>query len=65
MIFFFFQNVTCREYNEVLDKDAAIMILKVCSLVGLFLIGLRCGFPNLGWLRLEIQLQAVNEAEYP
>lgn len=28
----FFQTLTCGEYNEVLDKEAAILILKVNNL---------------------------------
>lgn len=37
----FFQSLTCSEYNEVLDKEAAIIILKVDDL---FLLNCMCMF---------------------
>lgn len=31
-----FQNLACQEYNEVLHKDAAIMIIKVQLIIDIF-----------------------------
>jgi hypothetical protein len=53
--FLFFQSLTCSEYNEVLDREAAILIMKVNKMLyacWIYILRLQshCSRRNVAWL---------------